>query len=167
VSTGRSIHAVPSITPSLREGIEDGPRLRADRLGRRAPPRRLPDEDLLALVQCDAFEGPNGQLVSLGQIADERSDDILDRGIELGLAGGIDPCRIERLLAVVRHGDEAAAVLAQKPPRWRRTWPSSKSGAEETRSIDWTKAGWGAQGYELHRASTACPKPSIAKAGLI
>jgi hypothetical protein len=33
VSTGRSIHAVPSITPSLREGIEDGPRLRADPLG--------------------------------------------------------------------------------------------------------------------------------------
>src|SRR5271166_3224110 len=29
VSTGRSIHAVPSITPSPREGIEDGPRLRA------------------------------------------------------------------------------------------------------------------------------------------
>jgi hypothetical protein len=27
VSTGQSIHAVPSITPSLREGIEDGPRL--------------------------------------------------------------------------------------------------------------------------------------------
>ena len=27
VSTGRSIHAVPSITPSPREGIEDGPRL--------------------------------------------------------------------------------------------------------------------------------------------
>ena len=26
VSTGRSIHAVPSITPSLREGIEDGPK---------------------------------------------------------------------------------------------------------------------------------------------
>ena len=26
VSTGRSIHAVPSITPSPREGIEDGPR---------------------------------------------------------------------------------------------------------------------------------------------
>ena len=25
VSTGRSIHAVPSITPSPREGIEDGP----------------------------------------------------------------------------------------------------------------------------------------------
>ena len=25
VSTGRSIHAVPSITLSLREGIEDGP----------------------------------------------------------------------------------------------------------------------------------------------
>jgi hypothetical protein len=33
VSTGRSIHAVPSITPSLREGIEDGPRPRADPLG--------------------------------------------------------------------------------------------------------------------------------------
>jgi len=33
VSTGQSIHAVPSITPSLREGIEDGPRLRADPLG--------------------------------------------------------------------------------------------------------------------------------------
>jgi hypothetical protein len=33
VSTGRSIHAVPSITPSPREGIEDGPRLRADALG--------------------------------------------------------------------------------------------------------------------------------------
>ena len=31
VSTGRSIHAVPSITPSPREGIEDGPRLRPDR----------------------------------------------------------------------------------------------------------------------------------------
>ena len=28
MSTGRSIHAVPSITPSPREGIEDGPRLR-------------------------------------------------------------------------------------------------------------------------------------------
>jgi hypothetical protein len=28
VSTSRSIHAVPSITPSPREGIEDGPRLR-------------------------------------------------------------------------------------------------------------------------------------------
>jgi hypothetical protein len=27
VSTGRSIHAAPSITPSLREGIEDGPSL--------------------------------------------------------------------------------------------------------------------------------------------
>jgi hypothetical protein len=33
VSTGQSIHAVLSITPSLREGIEDGPRLRADPLG--------------------------------------------------------------------------------------------------------------------------------------
>ena len=33
MSTGRSIHAVPSITPSPREGIEDGPRLRADPLG--------------------------------------------------------------------------------------------------------------------------------------
>ena len=33
VSTGRSIHAVPSITPSPREGIEDKPRLRADPLG--------------------------------------------------------------------------------------------------------------------------------------
>jgi hypothetical protein len=33
VSTGLSIHAVPSITPSPREGIEDGPRLRADPLG--------------------------------------------------------------------------------------------------------------------------------------
>ena len=33
MSTGRSIHAVPSITPSLREEIEDGLRLRADRLG--------------------------------------------------------------------------------------------------------------------------------------
>jgi hypothetical protein len=33
VSTGQSIHAVPSITPSPREGIEDGPRLRADPLG--------------------------------------------------------------------------------------------------------------------------------------
>ena len=33
VSTGPSIHAVPSITPSPREGIEDGPRLRADPLG--------------------------------------------------------------------------------------------------------------------------------------
>ena len=30
MSTGRSIHAVPSITPSLREGIEDGPRLAAE-----------------------------------------------------------------------------------------------------------------------------------------
>jgi hypothetical protein len=46
VSTGRSIHAVPSITPSLREGIEDGPRLRvprAPRSGQRRhekPPRR-------------------------------------------------------------------------------------------------------------------------------
>jgi hypothetical protein len=29
VSTGRSIHAVPSITPPLREGIEDRPRLPA------------------------------------------------------------------------------------------------------------------------------------------
>jgi hypothetical protein len=29
----KPIHAVPSITPSLREGIEDGPRLRADPLG--------------------------------------------------------------------------------------------------------------------------------------
>ena len=28
MSTGRSIHAVPSTTPSLRRGIEDGPRLR-------------------------------------------------------------------------------------------------------------------------------------------
>jgi hypothetical protein len=28
VSTGRSIHGVPSITPSPRKGIEDGPRLR-------------------------------------------------------------------------------------------------------------------------------------------
>jgi hypothetical protein len=34
VSTGRSIHAVPSITPSLREGIEDGPRLRLPRAPR-------------------------------------------------------------------------------------------------------------------------------------
>ena len=33
MSTGRSIHAVPSITPPPREGIEDGPRLRADPLG--------------------------------------------------------------------------------------------------------------------------------------
>ena len=33
MSTGRSIHAMPSITPSPREGIEDGPRLRADPLG--------------------------------------------------------------------------------------------------------------------------------------
>ena len=29
MSTGRSIHAVPSITPSPREGIEDGPRTKA------------------------------------------------------------------------------------------------------------------------------------------
>jgi hypothetical protein len=29
----KPIHAVPSITPSLREGIEDGPSLRADPLG--------------------------------------------------------------------------------------------------------------------------------------
>jgi len=47
VSTGLSIHAVLSITPSPREGIEDGPRLRArtrsNRAGRgptRGPPRR-------------------------------------------------------------------------------------------------------------------------------
>jgi hypothetical protein len=33
VSTGRSIHAVPSITPSQREGIQDGPRLRARPVG--------------------------------------------------------------------------------------------------------------------------------------
>ena len=33
MSTGRSIHAMPSITSSLREGIEDKPRLRADPLG--------------------------------------------------------------------------------------------------------------------------------------
>ena len=32
MSTGRSIHAVPSITPSPREGIEDGPRLLANPL---------------------------------------------------------------------------------------------------------------------------------------
>ena len=32
-STGQSIHAMPSITPSPREGIEDRPRLRADPLG--------------------------------------------------------------------------------------------------------------------------------------
>ena len=32
MSTGRSIHAVPSITPSPREGIKDGPRLRAERV---------------------------------------------------------------------------------------------------------------------------------------
>jgi hypothetical protein len=46
VSTGRSIHAAPSITPSPREGIEDGPRLRvrtrSNRAGRGRPedPRR-------------------------------------------------------------------------------------------------------------------------------
>ena len=46
MSTGRSIHAVPSITPSPREGIEDGPRLRvrtrSNRAGRDRPedPRR-------------------------------------------------------------------------------------------------------------------------------
>ena len=33
MSTGRSIHAVLSITRSPREGIEDGPRLRSDPLG--------------------------------------------------------------------------------------------------------------------------------------
>ena len=45
MSTGRSIHAMPSITPSPREGIEDGPRLRvrtrSNRAGRgptRGPP---------------------------------------------------------------------------------------------------------------------------------
>ena len=37
VSTGRSIHAVPSITPSPREGIEDGPRLRLPRAPRSSP----------------------------------------------------------------------------------------------------------------------------------
>jgi hypothetical protein len=41
VSNGRSIHAVSSITPSLREGIEDGPRLRvrtrSNRAGRGRP----------------------------------------------------------------------------------------------------------------------------------
>ena len=43
VSTGRSIHAVPSITPSPREGIEDGPRLRqlrAPRSGQRRAEKR-------------------------------------------------------------------------------------------------------------------------------
>jgi hypothetical protein len=41
VSTGRSIHAVPSITPSPREGIEDGPRLRLlePRANRRVGPK--------------------------------------------------------------------------------------------------------------------------------
>ena len=33
VSTGRSIHAVPSITPSPKEGIEVKPRLPTDPLG--------------------------------------------------------------------------------------------------------------------------------------
>ena len=37
MSTGRSIHAVPSITPSPREGIEDGPRLRVPRAPRSSP----------------------------------------------------------------------------------------------------------------------------------
>jgi hypothetical protein len=41
VSTGRSIHAVPSITPSPREGIEDRPRLRqrVTRQGQKASQR--------------------------------------------------------------------------------------------------------------------------------
>ena len=36
MSTGRSIHAVPSITPSPREGIENGPRLRVRTRSNRA-----------------------------------------------------------------------------------------------------------------------------------
>ena len=51
VSTGRSIHAVPSITPSPREGIEDGPRLRvrtrSNRAGRGRP------EDLRARASAE------------------------------------------------------------------------------------------------------------------
>ena len=42
-STGRSIHAAPSITPSPREGIGDGPRLpqwASAKIGRKARPER-------------------------------------------------------------------------------------------------------------------------------
>jgi hypothetical protein len=47
VSTGRSIHAVPSITPSPREGIEDEPRLRqraSAKIGRKERPERQPGD---------------------------------------------------------------------------------------------------------------------------
>ena len=54
MSTGRSIHAVPSITPSLREAIEEGPRLRV-----RTPfQSRSIDADLAERVRAYFKEHP-------------------------------------------------------------------------------------------------------------
>ena len=59
MSTGQSIHAVPSITPSPREGIEDGPRLR-DRL-----PKLWRSRALHRQPQYDIAVAPPGPRIAL------------------------------------------------------------------------------------------------------